>query len=295
MNHLFFVTPLQGWIVGDGGTLLTTTDSGQSWNSQTSGVTNDLRRLFFTDALNGTAVGRSGTILRTTNAGVTWAQQLSATLFDLNSVFFTDMNTGMVVGDDGLVKKTTNGGFPVELEQFSALLASDGSVRLDWTTASEIQNYGFYVERSSGNRWRSVGFIQGHGDSYTRKFYSFTDRLEKSGTELLYRLRQVDYDGGEQVSPVLTVFLTQPVGLTLSIAPNPCLSHAMIHATLDTDAPASLAIFDATGKRLATLFDGAPTAGTHVWRWLSGDAAPGVYYAVLHSGDAVRSATIILQ
>ena len=295
LNHLFFTSLQVGWIVGDGGTLLSTTDAGQSWSSVVTGVSHDLRRLFFSDAQNGTAVGRGGTILRTTNAGGNWVQQTSGTTADLNSVFFTDLLTGIVVGNGGLAKKTINGGVPVELEHFSAQTLADGVVRLDWITATEVQNFGFSVERSEGASWEAVGFVNGNGDSQERHSYSFTDRPRLSGQELQYRLRQIDYDGGEQVSPVLNVSLATPSECTVAVAPNPCSGNALVYANLDADADVRLAVYDAGGREHAVLYEGPANAGAHMWRWLAGNAAPGAYYAVLRSGTLVLNATIILQ
>ena len=71
-NTLFavsFTDPNTGTAVGNGGTILRTTDGGATWVSQSSGTTNSLRGISFTDANTGTAVGLSGTILRTTNGG----------------------------------------------------------------------------------------------------------------------------------------------------------------------------------------------------------------------------------
>src|SRR5258708_26081639 len=61
--------------VGDAGTIVRTTDGGQSWTLQSSGTTRDLRGVSFVDADTGTAVGFSGTILRTTDGGQTWTLQ----------------------------------------------------------------------------------------------------------------------------------------------------------------------------------------------------------------------------
>jgi photosystem II stability/assembly factor-like uncharacterized protein len=72
MNSLFgtyFINANTGIAVGNGGTILRTTNGGSSWISQTSGTTNGLYSVLFTDANTGTAVGSSGTILHTTNCG----------------------------------------------------------------------------------------------------------------------------------------------------------------------------------------------------------------------------------
>ena len=96
-----------------GGVIHRTTDRGQSWIHQKSGITNFLYDVCFTDANNGTVVGEAGIIFRTTNGGETWFQQSSGTTYPLNGVSFTDANNGTVVGHNwnlGIILKTTDGG-----------------------------------------------------------------------------------------------------------------------------------------------------------------------------------------
>jgi photosystem II stability/assembly factor-like uncharacterized protein len=100
----------EGWVVGEEGTILHTTNSGQTWIAQSSGVTHRLRRLYFLDSQTGWVVGDSGAILYTTDRGQTWMPQVSGTAFRLYDITFTDENTGWVVGDNGTILRTTDGG-----------------------------------------------------------------------------------------------------------------------------------------------------------------------------------------
>ncbi len=116
-NYLFgvsFTDANNGWAVGDGGTILRTTNGGATWTQQTSGTGWGLNSVSFTDANNGCAVGGGygGTILRTINGGTTWIQQTSgmSDWFSLNGVSFTDANNGCAVGDGGTILQTTDGG-----------------------------------------------------------------------------------------------------------------------------------------------------------------------------------------
>jgi photosystem II stability/assembly factor-like uncharacterized protein len=284
LNHVFFVSQQHGWIVGDAGIILATTDGGQNWSALTSGSSEDLLRLFFADISTGTAVGRSGTILRTTNAGASWTQQLSGTTQQINSVFFTDVNTGIIVGNGGMAKKTINGGIPVELESFTARLVGNGSVRLEWITASETRNYGFQVERNEGHGWKTRTFVHGHGDSKERHEYSYVDAPPADATLLRYRLRQIDFDGSEQFSPVVDMNVVRPEAPFLSVSPNPAVDHAYLHAAFDSDTEATLVLFDINGRPVARLLDGLVHAGTHSIRWSTAALPRGMYFAVLTTG-----------
>ena len=66
---------------------------------------------------------------------------------------------------------------PVELISFSAQV-NEGEVTLNWETETEVDNYGFDVERKEKDYqdWTKIGFIEGHGNSNSPKQYSFTDQ-----------------------------------------------------------------------------------------------------------------------
>ena len=70
---------------------------------------------------------------------------------------------------------------PVELSSFSAA-ATGSTIKLSWNTATEVNNYGFEVERNvhtstqlSVTKWEKLGFVNGHGNSNSPKDYSFED------------------------------------------------------------------------------------------------------------------------
>ena len=113
-----FISPEVGWIVGESGTILKTTNGGETWISQSSGTSDNLNSVSFTNINTGVAVGNNGTILRTTNGGENWVSQFSGTYYDLNGVSFTNVNIGTVVGSYnpntytsiGIIIRTTNGG-----------------------------------------------------------------------------------------------------------------------------------------------------------------------------------------
>ena len=83
-----------GTAVGYSGTILRTTDGGDTWNSQSTGSTVDLWDVCFTDGNTGTVVGDNGTILRTTDGGTTWASRASGVTTLLYGVSFTGADHG---------------------------------------------------------------------------------------------------------------------------------------------------------------------------------------------------------
>lgn len=105
-----FVNTSTGTAVGDGGTILRTTNGGTNWTGQTSGTALNLNGVSFTDANTGTVVGAGGKILRTTNGGTNWTNQTSGTAQDLHCVAFTSASSGWAAGNAGTMLHTTNGG-----------------------------------------------------------------------------------------------------------------------------------------------------------------------------------------
>ncbi len=92
---------------------------------------------------------------------------------------------------------------PVELTSFSAVKLTNG-VKLSWTTASEINNSGFDIERSSNNKsFNKIAFIPGHGTSTEALSYSYVDNSQSGKT--YYRLKQVDFDGSFNYSKTVEV------------------------------------------------------------------------------------------
>jgi photosystem II stability/assembly factor-like uncharacterized protein len=107
----FPVDVTTGYVAGAVGTILKTTDGGETWVAQTSGSAAGFRDVYFLDASTGFVVGSGGEILRTDDGGETWVPQTSNTTVLLRDVDFpNDDQTGYVCGDTGTILKTVNGG-----------------------------------------------------------------------------------------------------------------------------------------------------------------------------------------
>ena len=109
---------------------------------------------------------------------------------------------------------------PVELISFNASKVSSG-VLLDWTTASELNNSGFEVERSiDGETWELIGWVEGSGTTQEIKNYSFIDE-DNLNQLTYYRLRQVDYDGAYEYSDVIAFETLKEDIVEFEAYPNP--------------------------------------------------------------------------
>lgn len=136
---------------------------------------------------------------------------------------------------------------PIELLTFSA--TPDGNnVMLKWATSSETDNEKFIIERSrDATFFEQIGVLPGAGNSFSTIEYSFTDQSPMQGINY-YRLRQVDFNGAFSNSQVVTALIDNLLSTVSDIYPNPATSEISFNIESIMDAPASVLIFDASGR-----------------------------------------------
>lgn len=109
---------------------------------------------------------------------------------------------------------------PVELVEFIVQCNSE-NVYLDWSTASEINNDYFSVERSmDAESWEVLSTKQGEGSSNNLNFYSFVDDNPFYGLSY-YRLKQTDFNGGVKYSEIATTECENENSFSFLVYPNP--------------------------------------------------------------------------
>ncbi len=138
---------------------------------------------------------------------------------------------------------------PVKLINFTAELIS-GKVELNWSTAQEINNNYFIVQRSTdGSSFETIDTIKGHGNSSAIIYYQCTDNSPLAGTTY-YRLIQVDYNGDQTISSLASVNNDQ--ALTATIYPNPYDKAVNLIVSAREIYKVQVQITDLTGKTLYT-------------------------------------------
>ncbi len=110
MVSLYFLDELNGWSVGQYGTITKTTDGGITWEIIEIEYLTDLTDVYFPTESVGYIIGEDGLILKTENGGVTWNKQENAFINNLNRVRFRDSENGWIVGEAGLILHTSDGG-----------------------------------------------------------------------------------------------------------------------------------------------------------------------------------------
>jgi hypothetical protein len=143
-----------------------------------------------------------------------------------NSVAYYEL-TGITSFSGGSGGFSINDGsptlLPVELISFTARAVDDKFVQLDWTTATEINNDRFEVQRSfDGLSFTTIGIVQGNGNSSQPISYRLNDNEPQRGVNY-YRLKQIDYDETFEFSRIVSAVINSDVSLfsVANIRPNP--------------------------------------------------------------------------
>jgi len=170
------------------------------------------------------------------------------------------------------VGSTSVNPLPVELTSFSADTYNN-HVILNWSTATEVKNYGFEVERTSprpstyqgegvpidldGRGWEKIGFVKGSGTSLSNNSYSFIDENPPTG-EVHYRLKQIDTDGESSYSDAVAVVFNKEIPQRFLLSqnyPNPFNPVTNINYNLPVAAVVDLRVFDILGKEITVIVD----------------------------------------
>jgi hypothetical protein len=188
----------------------------------------------------------------------------------------------------------TSTSLPVELTSFTGSV-KEGIVKLNWTTATEVNNHGFSVERlSSGKAWQSIGFVQGSGNSNSVKNYSFADNIAKAGS-YSYRLQQVDNNGAYAYSSVIEVNNnTLPTGFSIGNYPNPFNPSTIIRYALPVNTFVNITIYNMLGQKMATLVNQNMEQGEHEVSFNASRFASGTYIYKIEAGSFSATKNMLL-
>jgi hypothetical protein len=169
--------------------------------------------------------------------------------------------------------------FPVELSLFNAVLIGD-KVVLNWRTETEINNYGFEIERAIdiNDNWITIAFVDGNGNSNSPKYYDYLDYDFNKAGKYYYRLKQIDNDGTFEYSDVITVQVTTPNKFYLGQNyPNPFNPTTRIDFSLPERQMVSLRVYNTLGKLVSELVDEIREPGSYSVTFDASRLPSGVY------------------
>ncbi len=184
---------------------------------------------------------------------------------------------------------------PVELTSFSANV-NDGTVVLNWSTATELNNSGFEIERKSQNSdWMRIGFVSGSGSTTEIRKYTYSDNSVTSGS-YSYRLKQVDLDGTFEYSQEVNVDVTPSMDYALQQNyPNPFNPTTKIRFTVPETSVVKLTVFNAIGEAVKDLVNNYYEVGSHEVIFNASNFASGIYFVRMESGSFVSARKITLM
>ncbi len=269
-------------IIGSSEKLFISSNSGSSWTEvrpagdqaldwSTTSMSADGMKI-----IAGVYVGR---LYISTDGGINWDETRPGG-YDYNAPW----NSARVSSDGNKLLATVRGGriwsnegiFPVEIVSFNANY-SEGIITLHWQTATEVNNYGFEVERCEKQEarsvtWKTVGFVAGHGNSNSVKEYLFVDE-SVSGGKYSYRLKQIDNDGSFSYSDEIIVETLHVMSLPTEYAlyqnyPNPFNPVTTIKYSIPSNvngetSNTKLLIFDVLGNEVAVLVNEPKSPGNY--------------------------------
>ncbi|OGU69641.1 MAG: hypothetical protein A2W30_03965 [Ignavibacteria bacterium RBG_16_36_9] len=189
---------------------------------------------------------------------------------------------------------------PVELSAFTATAFSN-EVVLNWATSSELNNMGFEIERKSLSNnygWSTIGFVEGSGNSTSLREYSFTDKNPVRGT-LLYRLKQIDFDGSYKIYNSASVSFEGVSDYALEQNyPNPFNPSTFINYSIPVAGPVNLKIYNLLGSEVAVLVDEYKEAGNYSIEFstedLKNSLGSGVYIYTLKAGSFTQTRKMVV-
>jgi hypothetical protein len=198
-----------------------------------------------------------------------------------------------------------SGALPVQLAGLSAQ-RMENATRITWRTLSEVNNYGFYVQRRTEPSTAFVdvenGFVPGRGTTVEPHAYAFTDPATLVGVTY-YRLRQMDLDGSEHAFGELRVesaTAVEETAIPVTYAlyqnfPNPFNPTTVVSCQLPMASKVRLVVYDMLGREVATLLDRVMESGRYELPFDGASLSSGVYVYRLTAGLYTESRKMVLM
>ncbi len=185
----------------------------------------------------------------------------------------------------------------VELSSFNAKLLNSNIV-LNWKTSTEVNNYGFEVERKAQkDNWEKIGFVKGNGNSNSPKQYQYNDNNFPYGEDLDYRLKQIDNDGNYKYSKIVEVKLSSISYSLKQNYPNPFNPTTKIKYSIPesgSNVYVTLKVYDVLGNEIATLVNERQNPGSKQVEFNGSSLPSGIYFYRLQARNFVKTMKMVL-
>ena len=201
----------------------------------------------------------------------------------------------VVVGDP----KTTiiNDPLPVTLVLFIANWNNDDSIKLQWKTISEINNYGYYVQKNMDSVWINIGNLIPAipGSQIIERNYEYIDYI-KPFTK--YRLLQIDLDGTKNYSNVISIItsVNDSIINTFNLYqnyPNPFNSSTVIRYSIEKQSNVKIVVYNELGQEIFILVDKNSAPGNYSVNFPPVAITSGTYYYRIYTDGHVETKKMI--
>ena len=197
-------------------------------------------------------------------------------------------------GNFSIVRITADDPVPVELISFTAS-ASGKNVLLQWTTATELNNSGFEVQRRTvDSEYEAVGFVAGSGSTTEQRDYLFSDVKIPDGN-YIYRLKQIDYNGVFDFSHEVEVVVDAPAEYALEQNyPNPFNPSTTINYSIAEAGLVKIAVYNLLGQEVALVLNEFIEAGSHSITFDASDLTSGAYFYTIETPQFKQTRKMLL-
>lgn len=185
---------------------------------------------------------------------------------------------------------------PVKLTLFEAKPIENKFIRLKWVTETEIDNMGFEIHRSAdGLDFNNIGWVNGNGNTTETKTYSYDDKTIDANIRYYYRLKQIDFDGDSEFSPIASAEIRNHGGVLEigDFTPNPAKNSTAINITTDSDMDAQFTFIDMMGK-VAKQGLVSFTKGSHLYYFDINELVAGNYIVAITTSDSKHSKKLVV-
>ncbi len=250
--------------------------------------------VYYTSTLNG--------------ASTVWTQEATTTVGNAVCSMLdyrpADNTLAVATHGRGAFTAVVNSALPVELVSFAGT-ASEGKVNLVWQTATEVDNYGFDIERSQKTevssqnpQWENIGFVKGSGNSNIPESYSFVDNDPLNGSssgQIEYRLKMINNDGSFKYSDIVEISFNNPLTYKLfQNYPNPFNPTTTIQYAIPKAEHVTLKVYDELGREVTTLVNENKEAGQYRVNFNGSNFASGIYFYRITAGSFSQAKKLML-
>jgi len=192
---------------------------------------------------------------------------------------------------------------PVELTSFT-ISTENKLVKLKWQTATELNNKGFEIERKNpgavnqnrdNQEWIKIGFVEGSGSTTEIKSYSFIDNIPTGGSNFIYRLKQIDFNGSYKYSDEIEVSILPDDFFLSQNFPNPFNPSTKISFSISKASFVKIKVYDILGEEVTLLVNEEKSPGNYEINFYAENLSSGVYFYKMQAATFSQVKKMILM